>query len=228
MIRLTDDDSVPRVEDATERHMRLCNQSNNAEKYKLTIQPIYNDFKVKILDLENAQKEIKSAQDIVWLCNGLLLNVLRDLNGRAKEYDRNNAGSKASALLFQIGNISEISKKSDKELPEIADSIAQKVIALGKSHELLPFADKIKVAVEKSNAALATQSVADKNENIAKTNLSISKHALVEQYNATYFTAASDVNKAFAENLYPQLRSAKKKSAAKPVAKAQDENKPTV
>ena len=90
-------------------------------------------------------------------------------------------------------------------------SIAQKVIALGQDHELFPFAAKIEDAVANCRTVLAQQVNALQNDGDAKTALSISKVALVEQYNANYFLAATDVDKDFAEGLFPRLRSGKKK-----------------
>lgn len=214
MIRLSENDSVPRVEDGAERHMRLCNQTPNAEKYKAAILPHYNDFEEKIAKLRATEKEVSFAQDTVWLYDGALDNTLRDLGGRAKEFDRNNPGSNTAILLFPGGNISSIVTMPDKEEPDAAHSIAQKVVALGESHELYPYAAKIESAVADCRTALAQQVTAIQNQGDAKTALSISKVALVRQYNANYFVAASDVDKAFAEKLFPRLRPNKKKKGS--------------
>jgi hypothetical protein len=212
MVRLSENDSNPRVKDATERHMRLCNQNPKAEKYKQLIQSCYNDFEVKRIKLEEAQKDVNSAQDIVWLFDGVLDNLLRNLNGRAKEYDRNNLGSSTVVMLFPGGNITSVTTLPDKEEPDAAHAIAQKVIALGDTHELYPFAAKIEEAVTNCRSALAQQVKAIQNMGDAKTALNISKIALVRQYNANYFVAAGDINKEFAEKLFPQLRPAQKKN----------------
>jgi hypothetical protein len=212
MVSLSENDSNPRVKDATERHMRLCNQNPKAEKYKLLIQPCYNDFEVKRIKLEEAQKDVNSAQDIVWLYVGALDILLRNLNGRAKEYDRNNLGSNTLGMLFPGGNITNVTSLSKKEIPDAAHAVAQKVIALGHTHELYPFAAKIEEAVTNCRSALAQQVKAIQNMGDAKTALNISKIAVVRQYNANFFIAAGDVNKEFAEKLFPQLRPAKKKN----------------
>jgi hypothetical protein len=212
MYRLSENDSANRVKDAVERHMRLCTQNRNTEKYKTSIQPIYDDFGEKLKQLEAMQKEVNFAQDLVWLFDEALDNVLRDLNGRAKEFDRNNHGNNTANLLFPGGNITSIVTLPDKEEPDAAQGIAQKVMALGASHELNPFAAKIGEAVANCRTALAQQLTAFQNLGNAKTALSISKFALVRQYNASYFVAANDVDKVFAEKLYPRLRPAKKKN----------------
>ena len=212
MVRLSEDDSTPRVEDATERHMRLCTQNQNADKHRNAILPRFEDFKLKKTKVEEAQKEVNSAQDSVWLFDLGLDNVLRDVNGRAKEYDRNHVGNNTSTLLFPGGNITEIINLPDKEEPSVAHGIAQKVLSLGSAHELFPYSDKIEIAVTDCRKALAQQVIALQNLGDAKTALSISKIAMVRQYNANYFVAASDVDKAFAERLFPQLGATKKKN----------------
>jgi hypothetical protein len=212
MVQLSENDSNPRVKDATERHIRLCNQNPKAEKYRQLIEPKYNDFEVKRIKLEEMQKEVNFAQDNVWLFDGVLDNLLRNLSGRAKEYDRNNMGSNTLVMLFPGGNITSIITLPDKDEPDAAHAIAQKLIALGDTHELYPFAAKIEEAVANCRSALAQQVKAIQNLGDAKTALNISKVAMVRQYNASYFIAAGDVNKDFAEKLYPQLRPAKKKN----------------
>ena len=47
MVRLSEDDSVPRVEDAAERFKRLCTQCRNADKYQQAILPTYSDMMAK-------------------------------------------------------------------------------------------------------------------------------------------------------------------------------------
>ncbi|MFN8256406.1 MAG: hypothetical protein U0W24_11985 [Bacteroidales bacterium] len=212
MVRLSENDSNPRVKDASERYMRLCNQNPKAEKYRQLIAPYFSDYGDKLAELERMQKEVNFAQDAVWLFDGILDNVLRNLNGRAREYDRDNPGSNTAIMLFPGGNITSIITMPDKDEPDAAHSIAQKIIALGDKHELYGYAAKIEDAVAKCRTALSQQVTAVQNLGNAKTALSISKIALVRQYNACYFVAASDVDKLFAENLFPKLRPAKKKN----------------
>jgi hypothetical protein len=212
MVSLSEDDSNPRVEDAADRHMRLCTQNLNAEKYRNTILTLFNDFKGNATKLNDSQKEMNAAKDSVKLFELVIRNVLRDLSGRTKEFDRNHVGSKTATSIFPGGNISDIISKNDEVQPDVAHSIAQKVLSLGVSHELFPFAEKIEKAVADCRKALAQQVIADQNLGDSKTAMSISKVAVVRQYNANFFAAASDVDKTFAEKLFPQLRSTKKKN----------------
>jgi hypothetical protein len=158
------------------------------------------------------QKEVNFAQDMIWLHDTGLDNVLRDLNGRPNEFDRNLPGSNTVTLLFPGGNISNIVTLPNKEEPDAAHGIVQKVVSLGPSHELFPFAAKIEEAVALCLTALTNHVIAIQNLGDAITALGISKVALVRQYNASYFIAAADVDKEFAENLNPRLRPAKKKN----------------
>lgn len=210
MIRLSEDDSVPRVEDACERHMRLCKQVPGADKYRVSILPLLNDFKSKKIALEDAGKEVNAAQDMVWLSDYILDDCLRNLHGRSKEFDRSNPGSNTLTLLFPNGNITAVITMSDKDEPDAAHAIAQKVQSLGDTHVLAPYAAEIETAIGNCRIALAQQETAIRAEGEAKTALTISKVNLVRQYNAVYFKVAGDVDKNYAEKLFPQLRSKKK------------------
>ncbi|SRR6266542_6159053 len=211
MINLTEDDSVKRVEDATERHVRLCRQNPNADKHVIVIQPLYLDMEAKKTQHEQTEKDVNAAQDTVWLWNNILNDALRDLHGRAKEYDRNHPGSKTCTLIFPGGNITPIIALPDPDRPDAAQAIVQKTTSLGTTHELFPLAEKIDKAITSCNDAAKQLKTAIQSEGNANTVLTISKIALVRKYNANYFVAASDVDKAFAERLFPPLRVTKKK-----------------
>lgn len=213
MIRLTEKDSAQKVNDATEKHIHSCNQSSvDATKYKNLIQPLYDDFVGKKAKLEEVQKTVKFAKDAIKLSDKKLDNILRDLSGRAKEYDRNNSGTNVALLLFPNGNVTDVIYTSDEKEIEIAHSIAQKIVSLGPDHELFTFAAKIDQAVTNSRTAFDEYKTAQQNEADAKTALTISKVGVVKQYNANYFIAATDVDKTFAESLFPSLRKNKKKT----------------
>ena len=211
MVRLSEDDSVPRVEDAAERFKRLCAQCRNADKYQQSILPTYNDMMARKTTLDKARKESNAAQDTVWLYDSLLDDVLRDTQGRAKEFDRSNPGANTAGFIFPGGNITSIVTMPDKDEPEAAHAIAQKIVSLGNTHVLYPYAAQIESAVADCKDALAQQVAATRAEVDAKTALVISKVALVRQYNAIYYTAASDVDKNYAEKLFPKLDPPKKK-----------------
>jgi hypothetical protein len=214
MIKLTDDDSVPRVEDAVERHMRLCSQNPGGDKYKTIILPSYNDIEAKILAHKLAAKNASGALDSIRLSNSVLNDVIRDVQCRAKEYDRNNAGSHMADIIFPGGNITPIISTSDEYEPELAHGVAQRILSLGKDHALYSNAATIETAVTVCKAALAQRKVADDATTDAWTALILSKNALGERYNANYFLAATDVNKEYAEKLFPKIDPPKKKKSS--------------
>ena len=122
-------------------------QVPGADKYRAIILPLFNDFKSKKTALDDASKEVNAAQDMVWLNDSMLDDCLRDVQGRAKEYDRNHAGSNTQTLLFPDGNISAIITLPDKQEPDAAHGVALKITSLGESHELYPLAARIESAV---------------------------------------------------------------------------------
>jgi len=211
MVRLSEDDSVPRVDDAADRHMRLCNQILNANKYANTLMSFYNDMMAKKSALKAAQRNLNSALDIVKLFDTGLDDLLRDVQGKAKEYDRNHPGSNTASLIFPDGNITSIVTLPDKDEPEAAHGIALKIKSLGVEHVLYPNAALIEAAVEKCKTALQQHTDATTALGEANITLAISKVTLVRKYNANYFIAASDVDKNFAEKLFPKLDPPKKK-----------------
>jgi hypothetical protein len=205
MVRLTEDDSVPRVEDATERHMRLCAQTAGGEKYQKEIEPYYDALEVKITEHKTAQKNNTGALDIERLNKSILNDCLRDLQGRSKEFDRNHPGSNTVTFLFPDGNISSVVNLSDSDAPKEVHSITQKIISLGADHTLYPFAAQIETLIGKCKISLTNRETLAQAESDANTELVISKIALVNKYNGDFFVAASDVDKNFAEKLYPKL-----------------------
>lgn len=209
MIRLTDDDSIPRVEDASERFMHLCGRIKNGGKYQNLIKLFYDDFEVKKRTHELSEKATTSSLDVVKLHNSILGDILRDVQGRAKEIDRNNSGSDLQGLLFPDG-LSPIVNLPDKEEPAAAHAISLKVTSLGAEHALYPFAAQIETAIKDCEESLADQVDTKKAEEDANTTLTISKIKLVNQYNTIYHIASTDYGKAYAEKLYPQLRPVKK------------------
>lgn len=211
MVQLSEDDSVPRVDDGSYRHMRLCTQVPNADKYGKNLLPTYNDLMAKKAALKTAQRNWNSALDTVKLFDTGLDDLLRDVQGKAQEYDRNHPGSNTAKLIFPGGNITPIVTMPDAEEPEAAHGLALKIKSLGAEHVLYPLAALIEAAVDKCKTALLQQTAATTALGEASTALAISKLTLVRKYNANYFVAANDVDKNFAEKLFPKLDPPKKK-----------------
>jgi hypothetical protein len=213
MIRLTNDDSLPRVDEAVDRHIRLCAQTKGAKKYEDIIKPLYTEFQTKMMAYRAAQRTSSATLDTIKLKNSVLDDTLRDAQGRVKEYDRNNPGSNQLSVIFPEG-VSAIVTMPDKDEPAAAEAIAKKIVSLGQQNELFPLVAKIEAAVRECQQSFEQQLVAQKAEGDANTDLVITKLKLVRQYNANYFLAASDVDKAYAEKLFPDIRPSKKEASA--------------
>jgi hypothetical protein len=189
--------------------MRLCTQNLNGQKYSNLLKLFYDDFEDKSSAYKKAAKESTFAFDTGKLRDAELDGVLRDVNGRAKEYDRNHPGSSMEEMLFPEG-LTEVVDMSDNAEPEEARSISQKIKSLGAEHVLFPFAASIDAAITACETAFAGIVTANKAEGNAKTDFEIAKLKLVKQYNDNFFIAAHDVGKAYAEKLFPKLRKPKK------------------
>jgi hypothetical protein len=75
----------------------------------------------------------------------------------------------------------------------------------------LPEVSKLtNVETQCRNESFAKLLTAQQAEGNASIELVIAKLKLVRQYNANYFVAASDVDKWYAENLFPDLKTVKK------------------
>lgn len=209
MIRLTNEDSLPRVDEAVDRHIRLCAQTKGAKKYEDLIKPTYTEFQTQWLAFRAARRSNSAALDTVKLKNSVLDDSLRDLQGRSKEYDRNNPGTNLHTLLFPEG-LSPVIYMPDKDEPAAAASIAKKLASQGQQHELFPFVAKIEAAVAECQQSFEQQLLTQKAEGDTHTGLVITKLKLVRLYNSNYFIAATDVDKTFADKLFPALKVAKK------------------
>lgn len=209
MIRLTNDDSLPRVDEAADRHIRLCAQTKGAKKYEDLIKPVYTEFQTKLMAYRAAQRTCSAALDTIKLTNSVLDDTLRDAQGRVKEYDRNNPGSNQLSVIFPEG-VTPIIYMPDKDEPAAASAIAKKIASLGQQTELYPLVAKIEAAVAECQKSFEQQLAAQKAEGDANTDLVIVKLKLVRQYNANYFLAATDVDKNYAEKLFPVIKTSKK------------------
>ncbi|KOH46428.1 hypothetical protein [Sunxiuqinia dokdonensis] len=217
MFRLTDDDSNPRVEDAAERHMRLCDQLPGGDKYKQLILPFFDEFLLKKQVKKAARSAVNTALDATRLADRFLDDVIRKVHGRSKEYDNEHLGSNTQVFLFPNGNITSLVAAPMAESPAKAHEVSVKLVSLGAEHTLYPLAAEIDAAVDRYNEKLVSQDEAAIADGNAKTALYIAKTALVKQYNDNFHLAAVDFDKEYAERLYPKL------SASKPQA---DEPKP--
>jgi hypothetical protein len=214
MVQLTDDDSLPRVGNATERSMHLCGRVKNGTKYSNLLKPFHDDFEAKRKTHESAEKSTTFSLDVIKLSCSTLDDTLRDILGRAKEVDRHTTGSHLEELLFPEG-LTPLVNLPDKEKPAAARAISLKITSLGAEHTLHSFVAQIETATKDCDDSFAEQETAKNAEGDAHTALTISKVNLVKQYNTNFHIAAADYGNDYAEKLFPQIRTAKKEEATK-------------
>ena len=205
MYHLTEKHSFPFVSSATIRHIHISMQVPGGDKYANRIQPIYNDFLAKMTARENALQVVAFATDTVWLFDGYLDDELRRIKGRCEEYDNLHAGSSTVTYVFPDGNISGIIREDVEIEPSKAHEVSLKIAALGAEHELFPLAAELQTAADNSTAKITLRKSAEnlyKDANVAAV---LAKVAVVNQYNANFFAAGNDLNKKYAESLFPKL-----------------------
>lgn len=204
MLHLTDSDSPARVIDAVIRHERLCRQNRGAEKYVQTLAAPTKVFNEAMAAKEAADMEVTAAYDSVRLQDLILDDILRKVNGRAKEADKTDPAGHYTEILFPAGLTGIVNLALLKE-PDAAHLVAQKIQSLGREHVLFPLANEIEEAITNCRTAAAGYTEAVRKAGDANTTLTLAKLALIRQYNANYHTAASEVSKGWAEKLFPQL-----------------------
>jgi hypothetical protein len=171
---------------------------------------MYNELMAKNEAKKKAQKDETTARDTMRLIDLILDDELRKVQGRSKEYDKAQPGSNTEKLLFPDGITPVVNMPIEKE-PDAAHEIALKIISLGSGHELYPLAAEIEAAIENCRKISDQRISALKTLGDAQTAVEIAKIAIVRQYNSNYYVAASDMDKNYAERLFPVLRSPKKK-----------------
>jgi hypothetical protein len=211
MYHLTDNDSFPFVKDAAERHIRLCHQNIGGDSYTAAVEAPLTDLSTKLNTRELARKAVSNAGDTAWLADRMLDDILRKLQGRAKEYDLANPGSHTLELLLPKGNISDLINETLEEEPGKAHQVALKIKTLGSTHPLYTIAAEIDAAVDNCNAKIKLRDDAQKVYDEANASAEVAKVALIKEYNNNYHKAASDVDRYFAEKLFPRLHPKPKK-----------------
>lgn len=203
MFQLTEKDSFPFVEDSADRHSRLCAQTVGGDKYAAKIKGPYDNLILKLAIRKAANKNVSASGDVIWLYNEALNNVIRKVQGRAKEYDKQNLGANTTTFLFTDGNITPLIELKVEIKPEKVHALSFKLNSLGSTHTLFPLAKEVDEAVDNLSAKLKLREDAKDVYSAANTDAYVAKVALVNQYNANFFDAAHDVNKEYAERLFP-------------------------
>lgn len=210
MVTLKESDSAAFMLDATDRHAHLCRQTPKGATYETNVAPAYNELKAKNDARILAEKETSKSLDLVRLADRTMDDIMRKLHNRSAEHDRDNPGAKTLTQLFPEGKLLEVTNLPYEKETDFCLVIAQKIETFGSSHALYPFVAQIQQQAQTCKAAIEGHKASIKTEAAAWADEQIAKFALMRQYNNNYYLAATDFDKAFAESLFPNIRSGKK------------------
>ena len=93
------------------------------------------------------------------------------------------------------------------------EQLLNRLESLGEEHELYPLAQPVYSFIEDCRNAFTNREVLIAAVSQARTAEDIAKMAVIRQYNANYFAAAQDVDKYYAESLYPRFKHSEKETA---------------
>jgi hypothetical protein len=196
----------------TKRHIRLARQAKGTENLVSAIEPFYNELTSKAAAATTASEETELKRDSLTFKDASLDDKVRDLHDACKKHDRDNPGSSVSTLLFPEG-ISPVIYAPIESEPTTVGKLILSIQSLGEGHPLAAHIstlqtaiDECKTAIEELHAAITAEKMADALEAIAKMNLS-------RQYEQNIYAASSKFGKAYANRLFPAIKTAPKTEA---------------
>ena len=202
------------------RHIRLARQFKGAEALVTAIEPFYNELAAKAANTVIAAEETEYKRDLLVFTDVSLDDKVRDLNEACKKYDRDHPGIPVSALLFPEGTSPFIYAPIETE-PILVEKLILGVQSLGEGHPLSEHIGTLQDAINTSKAAIDDLKAAITAEKMAEALEAIAKVSLTRQYEQNIYTASSKFGKAFANRLFPDIKTNGKKESddepAKPV-----------
>lgn len=195
----------------SERHVRLCQQTQGAESLVASIQPKIDSLHAQVNIRIDKVKARYSAYDSIVFKDGLLDDCIKDLAGSAQQYDRNHPGRPIFMLLFSDGRPSSITDASfTKELNK-AEGLLVRLQSLHEGNSLHSHDTILTNAIKASRQAILDHQSAVTIENLAITAEEMAQRELREQYEFNYFDAAKLFGKNHANRLFPKFTSSKKR-----------------
>jgi hypothetical protein len=94
--------------------------------------------------------------------------------------------------------------------PNEADAIAAKIESLGATHQLYPFAAKIKAKTAPVRTAINAHKETIRKQKLAEAEVEIAKMDVVRAYEINYLDSRKELGTVAAERLFPQLASREK------------------
>lgn len=187
-------------------HIRRCGKVKGADGLLAKIKAVYDKFRGKKTQVEAVEEEVEDAFDNADFQTEELDNALRDLAGRAKEFDRKNPGAGLNSKFFPDGLNDVIRANREKE-PDMVDQIAIIIESLGSGHELFPFAAQLREETQKTRDTNKAYNESVKKLNNIKTEFDIIKSECITQYGHNILEAKGEFGNDFAERLFLKPRS---------------------
>ena len=213
MVQLNYDDSSSKVIKAAERHLHLCEQNENAHSYRDSILPLLENLRTRHEERLQADRAVTFATDNIYMSDSRLDNEVRRISRRCKTYDMDNPGNKTLDIVFPGGVFSPIVSLPLTQEPDAVEQLLNRLESLGEEHELYPLAQPVYSFIEDCRNAFTNREALIAAASQARTAEDIAKMSVIRQYNANYFAAAHDIDKYYAENLYPRFKHSEKETA---------------
>jgi len=187
------------------RHIRLARQFKGAEELVIAIEPFYNELAIKAANTSTATEETECKRDFLALADVSLDDKVRDLNEGCKKYDRDHPGIPVTALLFPEGTSPFIYAPVETE-PTLVEKLILGIQSLGEGHPLAEHIGTLQDAIVNSKTAISELKAAITEEKMAEALEAIAKVNLTRQYEQNIYAASSKFGKAFANRLFPAIK----------------------
>ncbi|WP_282126464.1 hypothetical protein [Marinifilum flexuosum] len=188
----------------TNRHIRLCNQTQGAEDLSKAIALKVSSLKEKNAATLAAKENRDAAYDVLVYKDAVLDDVIRNISDSAKQYDRRNPGRPTYNLLFPDGKYSDIIRASFTKEVGLAIQLSERLTSLGAEHELNGNVAFLTSAITDVQTALTNLSNEDNKVKVAVANEELAQADLRQQYEYNYLDATKLFGKKFADRLFPK------------------------
>jgi len=198
---------------AAQRHIRLCRQVPGTEGLVNAMIPYESDLQNKHTLTTQAIRNREAANDTLILKDALLDNQVRTLFDKAKEFDRDNPGQIVLKALFPDGKFTTITNAPMQDEPTQVRQLLVRLDSLGGRHQLAAMKPPITAAIEASETAQTNYVNSIKEQKSQEVVEEIAKASLRKQYEVNFYNAGIQFGKAYANLLFPVLRSGKSASS---------------
>ncbi|MCT4603806.1 MAG: hypothetical protein N4A59_13025 [Marinifilum sp.] len=186
------------------RHIRLCNQTQGAEDLSKAIAPKVSSLKEKNAATLAAKENRDAAYDILVYKDAVLDDIIRNISDSAKQYDRRNPGRPIYNLLFPDGKFSDIVRAPFTKEVGLAIQISERLTSLGAEHELYANVALLTSAITDVQTAIKNLADEDNKVKVAVAKEELAQADLRKQYEYNYHDAVKLFGKKFADRLFPK------------------------